>query len=141
MENKSSVNFHGFGSGDAGVLADNKGSVDDLSNHVDFTDVAAQRSCWQHFEKEIARFAVERRAEHIVALSLPPLSKIHFHFTWFRINEEPEELIRYAVLIHNSVMTRTSTEQWESSCLVNDAFGKTSWLFQDVNDVTFIVFH
>jgi hypothetical protein len=56
-------------------------------------------------------------------------------------NEEPEELIRYAALIHNSVLTATSTEQWETSCLVNDAFGTTSWLFQDVSDVTFIVFH
>jgi hypothetical protein len=46
-----------------------------------------------------------------------------------RSNEEPEELIRYAALIHNSVMTATSTEQWETSCLVNDAFGTTSWLF------------
>jgi hypothetical protein len=55
-------------------------------------------------------------------------------------NEKPEELIRYAVLIHNSVMTTTSTEQWETSCLVNDALGTTSWLFQDVIDVTFIVF-
>jgi hypothetical protein len=53
--------------------------------------------------------------------------------------EELVELIRYAALIHNSVMT--ATEQWETSCLVNDAFGTTSWLFQDVNDVTFIVFH
>jgi hypothetical protein len=55
------------------------------------------------------------------------------------VNEEPEELIWYAALIHNSVMT--STEQWETSCLVNDAFGTTSWLFQDVSDVTIIVFH
>jgi hypothetical protein len=31
-------------------------------------------------------------------------------------NEESEELIRYAALIHNSVMTSTSTEQWETSC-------------------------
>jgi hypothetical protein len=46
-------------------------------------------------------------------------------------NEEPGELIRYAALIHNSVMTATSTEQWET----------TSWFFQDVSDVTFIVFH
>jgi hypothetical protein len=46
-------------------------------------------------------------------------------------NEESEELIRYAALIHNSVLTATSTEQWETSCLVNDAFGTTSWLFQD----------
>jgi hypothetical protein len=38
-------------------------------------------------------------------------------------------------------MRATSTEQWETSCLVNDAFGTTSWLFQDVSDVTFIVFH
>jgi hypothetical protein len=57
------------------------------------------------------------------------------------INEEPEELIRYAALIHNSVMTATSTEQWETSCLVHDAIGTTSWLFQDVSDITFIVFH
>jgi hypothetical protein len=42
---------------------------------------------------------------------------------------------------YNSVMTATSTEQWETSCLVNDTFGTTSWLFQDVCDVTFIVFH
>jgi hypothetical protein len=56
-------------------------------------------------------------------------------------NEEPAELIRYAALIHNSVMASPSTEQWETSCLVNDAFGTTSWLFQDVSDVTFIVFH
>jgi hypothetical protein len=28
-----------------------------------------------------------------------------------------------------------------TSCFVNDAFGTTSWLFQDVSDVTFIVFH
>jgi hypothetical protein len=56
-------------------------------------------------------------------------------------NKEPEELIRYAALIHNSVMTATSTEQWATSCLVNDAFGTTSWLLQDVSDVTFIVFH
>jgi hypothetical protein len=42
--------------------------------------------------------------------------------------------------MHNYVMTATSTEQWETSCLVNDAFGTTSWLFQDVSDVTFIVF-
>jgi hypothetical protein len=27
------------------------------------------------------------------------------------------------------------------SCLVNDTFGTTTWLFQDVSDVTFIVFH
>jgi hypothetical protein len=53
-------------------------------------------------------------------------------------NEEPEQLIRYTALIHNSVMT--STEKWETSCLVNDAFG-TTWLFQDVNDVASIVFH
>jgi hypothetical protein len=59
---------------------------------------------------------------------------------FFYSNEEPEQLIRYAALIHNSVMTATSTEQWETSCLVNDAFGMTSWLFQDVSDVTFIVF-
>jgi hypothetical protein len=38
-------------------------------------------------------------------------------------------------------MTATSTEQWETSCLVNDAFGTTAWLLQDVSDVTFIVFH
>jgi hypothetical protein len=56
-------------------------------------------------------------------------------------NEEPEELIRYAALMHKSVTTATSTEQWETSCLVNDAFGTTSWLFQDVSEVTFIVFH
>jgi hypothetical protein len=43
--------------------------------------------------------------------------------------------------IHNPVMTATSTEQWDTSCLVYDAFGTTSWLFQDVSDVTFIVFH
>jgi hypothetical protein len=42
-------------------------------------------------------------------------------------NKEPEELIRYSALMHNSVMTATSTEQWETSRLVND--------------VTFIVFH
>jgi hypothetical protein len=30
------------------------------------------------------------------------------------------------------MMTVTSTAQWEASCLVNDAFGTTSWLFQDV---------
>jgi hypothetical protein len=47
----------------------------------------------------------------------------------FSCNEEPEELIRYAALIHNSVKTATSTEQWETSCLVVDAFGTTSWLF------------
>jgi hypothetical protein len=35
-------------------------------------------------------------------------------------NEEPEELIRFTALIHNSVMTATSTERWETSCLVND---------------------
>jgi hypothetical protein len=52
-----------------------------------------------------------------------------------------EELIRYAALIHNSVITATTTEQCETSCLVNDAFGTTSWFFQDVSDVTFIVFH
>jgi hypothetical protein len=46
----------------------------------------------------------------------------------------------YAALIHNSVMTATPTEQWETSSLVNDAFGTTSCLFQDVSDVTFIVF-
>jgi hypothetical protein len=55
--------------------------------------------------------------------------------------EEPEELIRYAALIHNSVMTATSTEQWETSCRVNDTFGMTSWLFRDVSDMIFIVFH
>jgi hypothetical protein len=38
-------------------------------------------------------------------------------------NEEPEELIRYAAL---------TTEHWETSCLVNDAFGTTLCLFQDV---------
>jgi hypothetical protein len=45
--------------------------------------------------------------------------------------------------MHNLVMTvifTSATEQWETSCLVNDAFGTTSWLFQDVSDVTFIVF-
>jgi hypothetical protein len=62
-------------------------------------------------------------------------------FKNIKLNEEPEELIRYAALIHNSVMTATSTEQWETSYLVNDAFGTTSWLFQDVSNVTFIVFH
>jgi hypothetical protein len=31
------------------------------------------------------------------------------------VNEEPEELIRYAALMHNSVMPATSTEQWETS--------------------------
>jgi hypothetical protein len=46
-----------------------------------------------------------------------------WHFARVEVlgNEEPEELIRYAALIHNSVMTATSTEQWETSCLVNDA--------------------
>jgi hypothetical protein len=38
-------------------------------------------------------------------------------------NEEPVKLIRYAALIHNSVITATSTEQWETVCIVNDAFG------------------
>jgi hypothetical protein len=58
-------------------------------------------------------------------------------------DEELEKLIRYAALMHNLVMTAplALTEQWETSCLVNDAFGTTSWLFQDVSDVTFIVFH
>jgi hypothetical protein len=65
------------------------------------------------------------------------ISKLFEHH--FLTNEEPEELIRYAALIHNLVMT--ATEQWEMSCLVNDAFGTTSWLFKDVSDVTFIVFH
>jgi hypothetical protein len=65
----------------------------------------------------------------------------HISDTMVKYNEEPEELIRYAALIHNSVMTATSTEQWKKSCLVNDAFGTTSWLFQDVSDVAFIVFH
>jgi hypothetical protein len=55
--------------------------------------------------------------------------------------EEPEELIRYAALIHNSVMTATSTSNGKRHAFVNDAFGMTSWLFQDVSDVTFIVFH
>jgi hypothetical protein len=44
MENKSSVNFHGFGSGDAGILIDSR--VDDLYNHV---GVTAPRGCWRHF--------------------------------------------------------------------------------------------
>jgi hypothetical protein len=35
-------------------------------------------------------------------------------------NEELEELIRYAALIHNAVMTATSTEQWETSRILND---------------------
>jgi hypothetical protein len=34
-------------------------------------------------------------------------------------DEEPEELIRCPALMHNSVMTAASTEQWEMSCLVN----------------------
>jgi hypothetical protein len=67
------------------------------------------------------------------------------YYIVFIIHQDNEELIRYAALIHNSVMTATSTEQWETSssffCLVNDAFGTTSWLFPDVCDVTFIVFH
>jgi hypothetical protein len=42
MENKSSVNFHGFGLGDAGGPIDCR--ADDLCNHVGFTDVAAQTS-------------------------------------------------------------------------------------------------
>jgi hypothetical protein len=53
-------------------------------------------------------------------------------FSTFTSDEEPEELIRYAVLIHNSVRTAiftSSTEQWETSCLVNDAFGTTLMLF------------
>jgi hypothetical protein len=66
---------------------------------------------------------------------------LHIRIIWPSLNEESEELIRYAALMHNSVMTATSTEQWETSCLVNDAFGTTLWLFQDVSDVTFIVFH
>jgi hypothetical protein len=56
-----------------------------------------------------------------------------------RIDEELEELIRSTVLIHNVVMTASSTEQWEASCLVNDASGTTSSFFQDVTP--FIVFH
>jgi hypothetical protein len=63
------------------------------------------------------------------------------HIEHLNINEKPAELIRYAALIHNSVLTATSTEHWETSCLVNDAFGTMSWLSQDVSDVTFIVFH
>jgi hypothetical protein len=58
-----------------------------------------------------------------------------------RYNIDVVELIRYVALIHNSVMTATSTEQWETSCLVNNAFGTTSWLFLDISDVTFIVVH
>jgi hypothetical protein len=50
MENKSSVNFHWCGSGDAGVKIDSR--VDDLCNHVCFTDVAAPRGCWRHFEEK-----------------------------------------------------------------------------------------
>jgi hypothetical protein len=61
MENKSPVNFHGFGSGDAGGPIDSR--VGDPCNHVDdFTDVAAPSGCWRLFEenKSVARFAVER---------------------------------------------------------------------------------
>jgi hypothetical protein len=50
MENKSSVNFHGFGLGDAGGPIES--SVDDLCNRVGFIDVAAQRFCWRHFEEK-----------------------------------------------------------------------------------------
>jgi hypothetical protein len=50
MENKSYVNFHGFGSGDAGGPIDC--SVGYLCNHVGFTDVAAQTSCWRLLEEK-----------------------------------------------------------------------------------------
>jgi hypothetical protein len=50
MDNTSYVNFHGFGSGDAGGPIDCR--VDDLCNHVGFTDVAAQAGCWWHFEEK-----------------------------------------------------------------------------------------
>jgi hypothetical protein len=52
------------------------------------------------------------------AIKIKCISRCNVSFS----NEEPEELIRYAALIHNSVMTATSTEQCETSCLVNDAF-------------------
>jgi hypothetical protein len=52
-ENKSSANFHGFGSGDAGFPV--QSLVDVLSNRVGFTDVAAPRGSWRHFEEEKTR--------------------------------------------------------------------------------------
>jgi hypothetical protein len=63
MEIKSSVNCHGLGYGDAGSPIDCR--VDDLCNHIGFTDVAAQTSCWRHFEEKNSRFAVERGGRSI----------------------------------------------------------------------------
>jgi hypothetical protein len=44
------------------------------------------------------------------------------HLVWPLLKSE--ELIQYAALIHNSVMKAKSRDQWETSCLVNDAFGR-----------------
>jgi hypothetical protein len=72
MENKSSVKIHGFGSGDAGGLIDCR--VDDLCNHVGFTDVAAQTSCWRHFEEKNSLDS--RLREGKARINRPTLSKI-----------------------------------------------------------------
>jgi hypothetical protein len=50
MENKSSVDFHGFSSGDAGGPIDCRG--DDICNHVGFTDVTVPRGSWRHFKEK-----------------------------------------------------------------------------------------
>jgi hypothetical protein len=46
-------------------------------------------------------------------LPLAPLDLRLLNWPFSCANEEPEKLIRYAALIHNSVMTLT--EQWETS--------------------------
>jgi hypothetical protein len=72
MENKRSVDFQGFGQGDAGGPIDRR--VDGLCSHVCFTDVAAPSGyvcftdvaapsgCWRLFEeKNMPIFAVSER--------------------------------------------------------------------------------
>jgi hypothetical protein len=67
MEKKSSVNFGRCG----GPI---HCRVDDLCNHVGFTDVAAQTSCWRHFvEKKSLDLRLREGAVHSVA----PLSQPH----------------------------------------------------------------
>jgi hypothetical protein len=56
----------------------------------------------------------------------------HILLSIIQNNEEPKELIWFAALIHNLVMTATSTEQWAGNDIV---------ALSGRSDVTFIVFH
>jgi hypothetical protein len=88
MENKGSINFHRFDLGDAGGPIDSR--LDDLCNHAGFTDIAALRGCWRHFEEKNPLISLDSQPifDGKAYKNGCTLSNILFSFicTWFQVN-------------------------------------------------------